>query len=127
MPKIITIISPLKFKEEMMKKYVELSVEGNIVLLPVDLEDNDDYDDEYREDELMELHKKKIDMSHEVFVINVGGYMGRGSYEEVGYATVKGIKVNYLEPLDFDYDEEEEGEKKSVYRKNKKISKLQAK
>ena len=111
----------------MMKKYTELSLEGNIVLLPVDVKDIPDFDEEYGEEEeyseqLMELHKAKIDMASEVFVINENGYIGRGTFEEVGYSTVTGKKISYLEPLDF---EGEEGGKRDVCRKNKKISKVQ--
>lgn len=94
---IIAIISPIRFKDEMMKVYTELSLAGDIVLLPVDLTDANlgNSEDEYKE-LLMQLHKTKIDMADIVCVVNVDGYMGRGTYEEIGYAYIKGKQINYL-------------------------------
>ncbi len=33
-----------------------------------------------------ELHLRKIDMSHQIFVVNVGGYIGESTTKEVRYA-----------------------------------------
>jgi hypothetical protein len=100
---IIAIIAPLRFKKEIMHEYVKLSLQGHIVLLPVDVNDMEGFSNAYNEDafseELMQLHKEKIDMSGKCLVMNVHGYMGRGTYEEIGYATVKGIPIEYYEPL----------------------------
>jgi len=97
---IIAIICPIRFKKEMMDKYVDLSMQGHIVLLPVDLEDsNQVLARDINEESLMQLHKDKIDLSDKVHVVNVGGYMGRGTYEEIGYATVKNKPIEYLEPI----------------------------
>jgi len=91
---IITIISPLRFKSTIIDKYNELSLQGHVVLLPV--EGNLIDVDKETEDKLMFLHRQKIDLSDEVLVLNVGGYMGRGTYEEIGYATIKGKPISYL-------------------------------
>lgn len=91
---IICIISPIRFKDAIMEQYNELSSDGHIVLFPV-VNAADDVTDE----ELMELHKKKIDWCDKVLVLNVGGYMGRGTYEEIGYAAVKGKPIEFLEEL----------------------------
>ena len=47
---------------------------------------------------LDEIHKRKIDMSDEIFVINKGGYIGSATKSEIEYALKLGKKVNYLEP-----------------------------
>lgn len=44
-----------------------------------------------------DMHKRKIDMSDEIFVINVGGYIGDSTRSEIEYATEHGKKVRYLE------------------------------
>lgn len=88
-PNIITIIAPVKFKKEIMEVYDKLTDEGNIVLLPNFTHKGD-------EDVMMALHKQKIDIANSVYVVNVDGYMGRGTYEEIGYSTTKGIPVEYL-------------------------------
>ena len=46
---------------------------------------------------LDELHKRKIDMCDEVFVVNVGGYVGESTRSEIAYAKRIGKPVRYLE------------------------------
>ena len=46
---------------------------------------------------LDDMHKRKIDMADEIFVINVGGYIGSSTRSEIDYALAHGKKVNYLE------------------------------
>ena len=46
---------------------------------------------------LDDMHLRKIDMADEVFVINVGGYIGSSTRREIEYAVSQGKKVNYLE------------------------------
>ena len=45
---------------------------------------------------LDDMHKRKIDMSDEIFVINVGGYIGSSTRSEIEYAKAKGKAVRYL-------------------------------
>ena len=47
---------------------------------------------------LDDTHKRKIDMADEVFVINVGGYIGSSTRSEIEYTTRTGKAVRYLEP-----------------------------
>ena len=46
---------------------------------------------------LDDMHKRKIDMADEIFVINVNGYIGDSTKSEIEYAKKHGKKVNYLE------------------------------
>ena len=46
---------------------------------------------------LDDMHKRKIDMADEIFVINVGGYIGDSTRSEIGYAIEHGKKIRYLE------------------------------
>ncbi len=50
-------------------------------------------------DILDELHKRKIDISDEVVILNVGGYIGQSTKAELEYALEIGKPVSYLEPL----------------------------
>lgn len=50
-------------------------------------------------DILDELHKRKIDISDEVVILNVGGYIGQSTKAELEYAIEIGKPVSYLEPL----------------------------
>lgn len=46
---------------------------------------------------LDELHKRKIDLADEVFVLNVGGYIGNSTASEIAYAENHNKPVRYLE------------------------------
>ena len=46
---------------------------------------------------LDDMHKRKIDMADEIFVINVGGYIGDSTRSEIEYAQTTGKPVRYLE------------------------------
>lgn len=48
---------------------------------------------------LDELHKRKIDLADEVYVLNVDGYVGSSTNSEIEYAKGLGKPVRYLEPL----------------------------
>jgi hypothetical protein len=45
---------------------------------------------------LDEMHKRKIDLADEIFVINVDGYIGDSTRSEIEYAIKTNKKVNYL-------------------------------
>lgn len=55
---------------------------------------------------LDELHKRKIDLSDEVLVLNVGGYIGESTRSEIAYAKVHGKPIRYLESTAALADEE---------------------
>ncbi|MCI8412390.1 MAG: hypothetical protein HFJ40_08255, partial [Clostridia bacterium] len=45
------------------------------------------------------MHKQKIDMSDEIYVINFGKYIGESTKAEIEYAKTKGKKISYLENI----------------------------
>ena len=49
---------------------------------------------------LDDMHKRKIDMSDEIYVINVGGYIGTSTQLEIDYAIATGKAVRYLEAVE---------------------------
>ena len=46
-----------------------------------------------------ELHLRKIDLADEVLIVNIGGYIGTSTRNEIDYAEKIGKPVTYLEPL----------------------------
>ena len=46
---------------------------------------------------MLKMHKAKISMADEIFVINVGGYIGSSTRAEIEYAKATGKPVRYLE------------------------------
>ena len=96
--KIITLCGSIKFKDEFMRVQEKLTLDGNIVLTP-NFFNNIKKEDigERRKKMLDEMHKQKIDMSDEIYVINVGGYIGESTKNEIEYAKAEGKKIDYLE------------------------------
>ena len=47
---------------------------------------------------LDQLHLRKIDLADEVLVLNVGGYIGERTMNEITYAQKTGKPVRFLEP-----------------------------
>ena len=45
----------------------------------------------------LKYHLETIDMSDEIYVINVGGYIGSSTKSEIEYAKANGKTVRYLE------------------------------
>jgi len=45
---------------------------------------------------LDEMHLRKIDLADEIFVINVGGYIGESTRREIEYAEKNNKEVKYL-------------------------------
>ena len=50
-------------------------------------------------DRLDELHLRKIDLADEVFILNVGGYIGESTRKEIKYAQKMDKPINYLEEI----------------------------
>ena len=53
-----------------------------------------------QKERLDELHLQKIDLADEVLVLNVGGYVGESTGNELAYALAGGKFVRTLEPMD---------------------------
>ena len=49
--------------------------------------------------ELDELHKRKIDLADEIYVLNIGGYIGESTKSEIEYAKKYGKPIRYKEAL----------------------------
>lgn len=92
----------LRVAGEAFKKVEYESVQkGEIALLPccmyVDIQREFGAESDYKQ-KADWLHKRKIDICDEVFVLNVGGYIGESTRSEIDYAISIGKPVLYLEP-----------------------------
>lgn len=104
--KVITLCGSTRFKDEFMKAQKDLTLKGNIVISvglfghsgDNEVWENMDEGTLTRTKEMLDdMHKRKIDMADEIFVINVVGYIGDSTKSEIEYAIKNGKKVNYLE------------------------------
>ena len=97
--KVITLCGSTRFKDAFIETQKHLTLEGNIVI-SVGLFGHSGDDEVWMEgtkEMLDDMHKRKIDMADEIYVINVGGYIGSSTRSEIEYATVTGKAVRYLE------------------------------
>lgn len=98
--KVITLCGSTRFKDAFMETQKRLTLEGNIVIsvgLFGHSGDNEVWTAGTKE-MLDDMHKRKIDMANEIFIINVGGYIGSSTRSEIEYAKENGKPINYLEP-----------------------------
>ena len=104
--KVITLCGSTRFKEQFMQVQKELTLKGCIVIsvgLFGHAGDGEVWEKMAEgtitktKEMLDDMHKRKIDMSDEIFVINVGGYIGESTKSEIEYAKKIGKIVNYLE------------------------------
>ena len=100
--KVITLCGSTRFKEQFLEAQKRLTLEGNIVIsvgLFGHSGDNEVWTEGTKE-MLDDMHKRKIDMADEIFVINVGGYIGSSTRSEIEYAKKNGKVVRYLESVE---------------------------
>lgn len=99
--KVITLCGSTKFKEEYLDAQKRLTLEGNIVI-SVGLFGHSGDNEVWSEGTkamLDDMHKRKIDMADEIFVINVGGYIGDSTRSEIEYAKSTGKRIEFLEQI----------------------------
>ena len=99
--KVITLCGSTKFKEQYLEAQKRLTLEGNIVI-SVGLFGHSGDDEVWTEGTkamLDDMHKRKIDMSDEIFVINVGGYIGDSTRSEIQYAEEHGKTIRYYQEV----------------------------
>jgi len=103
---VITLCGSTRFKEDFMEMRKKLTLAGNIVLSVGLFGHSGDEEVWENMDEgtltrtkvmLDDMHKRKIDMSDEIFVINKNGYIGDSTRSEINYALEHGKTVKYLE------------------------------
>ena len=99
--KVITLCGSTRFKDAFIKAQKQLTLEGNIVISVGLFGHSGDAEvwDEGTKEMLDDMHKRKIDMADEIFVINVGGYIGSSTRSEIEYAIETGKTVRYLVPV----------------------------
>lgn len=106
--KIVTLCGSTKFKKEFLEIQKKLTLLGYIVISVGLFGHSGDNEVWENMDEgtltktksmLDDMHKRKIDLSDMIYVINVGGYIGESTRSEIEYAKSTGKEVHYLESV----------------------------
>ena len=102
-PKIVCLCGSTRFANEFMKAQFEETVAGNIVLtvgcFPRKPDGSWDQMQVTAEQKvnLDSLHFRKIELADEVLIINVGGYVGESTANEIAHALYLRKPIRYLE------------------------------
>lgn len=104
-PVVVCLCGSTKFKEVFTRAQLEETLAGNIVLtIGCNMRSDKDIFGHLPPDEfarvklrLDHLHFRKIEMADEVLILNVGGYIGLSTCDELNYARVLGKRVRFLE------------------------------
>ena len=99
--KVITLCGSTRFKDQFLEAQKRLTLAGYIVI-SVGLFGHSGDEEVWTEgtkEMLDDMHKRKIDMADSIYVINVGGYIGASTRNEIEYAKKNGKEVKYLEEV----------------------------
>ena len=99
--KVIILCGSTRFKEQFLEQQKRLTLEGNVVI-SVGLFGHSGDEEVWKpgtKEMLDKMHLQKIDMADEIFVINVGGYIGESTRREIAHAEQTGKPVRYLESI----------------------------
>jgi len=95
--KVITLCGSTRFRKEFEEINKKLTLEGNIVISVAWFSHSDDQTPTFDQKDLLDVvHLRKIDISDEIYVIDVDGYIGESTRKEIEYAQSKGKVIRYL-------------------------------
>lgn len=105
-PKIICLCGSTRFQKEFQDAALRETLENKIVLSVGAMHHSDtELFAEFSEDQfkavkskLDALHFKKIELADEVLILNVGGYIGESTRNELNHALKLGKHIRFLEP-----------------------------
>ena len=106
---VVTLCGSTRFKDEFMQAQKDLTLKGYIVISvglfghAGDEEVWEGMDENtLTETKIMldDMHKSKIDMADEIYVINPKGYIGNSTWSEICYAYMTDKYIGAMEPID---------------------------
>ena len=95
--KVITLCGSTRFKDDFMRMQKALTLQGNIVISVGCFGHSGDKITNEQKIMLDDMHKRKIDMADEIYVINHGGYIGESTRSEIDYARKHGKIVHFMQ------------------------------
>ena len=97
--KVVTICGSMRFSVEMQKIARDLEKQYGWCVIQCVYDISKDETTEEEMENIVNAHWKKIDISDAIYVVNVGGYIGSSTQNEINYALSKGKEVYYLEKV----------------------------
>lgn len=104
-PRIVCLCGSTRFSNAFVEAQLNETLAGKIVLtIGCNLKNDTEIFSHLSDSELRlvkarldVLHFAKIDLSDEILVLNVGGYIGESTEREICYAEMRGKEIRYLE------------------------------
>ena len=106
--RVITLCGSTRFRKEFEEAQKKLTLQGNIVISVGLFGHSGDKEVWEAMDEgaisetkemLDDMHKEKIDMADEIYVVNPGGYIGSSTWSEICYARMTDKVIRFMEPM----------------------------
>lgn len=97
--KVVTICGSMRYSKEMMKVAKDLEIEKGYSVIQCVYFSAEDKCDNIDEEKLGKIHRKKIDISDAIYVVNIDGYIGNSTKSEIEYALNHGKEVIYHEEI----------------------------
>ncbi len=97
--KVVTICGSLRYADEMKKIAVQLQLEKNYAVIQCVYNSEGVKFQEKEASIFDKIHRKKIDISDAIYVVNIDGYIGNSTKNEIEYAIKNGKEVIYHESL----------------------------
>lgn len=94
--KVVTLCGSSRFKDEFKEIETRLTMEGMAVFSLCFFDKSEGIEITKEQETLFgKIHYKKIDLSDEIFVIDVNGYIGDSTKKEIEYASQKNLRVRW--------------------------------
>lgn len=95
--KVITICGSMRFSKEIMEIATKLETDNDYCVLQPVYEINGNALTENELKKVANAHYKKIDVSDAIYVVNIGGYIGKSVSQEIEYAKARNKEVLFFE------------------------------
>lgn len=93
----VCLCGSTKFKDKFLEIAKDLTLKGYIVTMPMVFVHSGDEVNIFQKQYLDEVHKAKIADADLIYIINVDGYIGNSTRDEINWALKLGKKIEYLE------------------------------
>ena len=97
--KVITLCGSMRYSKDMMEIAEKLELEDGYAVIQCVYNIDANKINSENEENLARLHRKKIDVSDAIYVVNINGYIGNSTRREIEYEKRNGKEIIYHEEL----------------------------
>lgn len=98
--KVVTICGSMRFAKEMQDIARDLELKYGYAVIQCVYNINQNQYTKHELENIVNAHWKKIDISDMIYVVNIDGYIGESTKNEIAYALKNGKQVCYHEDIE---------------------------